>query len=437
LSPKDTARWLWLIIPLAILIRLAAAWAMCDSVTDLPGIHDQFTYDALARSIVAGQGYRFPTAWYPFTPAHTPTAHWSFLYPLYLAGAYRVFGCHPLVARLIQAAIAGGISAWLIFRLGRRLFNPTVGVVAAALSAVYIYSIYYDAALMTEAFTIVGILAMLNVALDIAKASPEETAPVLHGRMIPLAPSLVGKWLLLGAIAGATVLLRQSVLPWLPVMLIWILIAGRGRVRVVHALIPLAVVALFIAPWTIRNYRTYNAFLLLNSNTGYAFYSSQHPAHGTHFISAYAAEVPADLSGLNEAQLDRALLQRGLRFILQDPKRYVLLSLSRVAVFFKFWPGPESSTMSNISRLLSYALYLPFFLYGLFLAARHRTGASLLVLFGVSYSVMHILTWASIRYRIPIDAAFMPFAALAVVDIARRLIASRSSHRAPVPGAAT
>lgn len=34
---------------------------------------------------------------------------------------------------------------------------------------------------------------------------------------------------------------------------------------------------------------------------------------------------------------------------------------------------------------------------------------------------MHILTWASIRYRLVVDAAFMPFAALAVVRLAQRI----------------
>lgn len=399
------SRWLWLILALAVVLRLGAAVAIGDAVTDLPGIHDQITYDALTKSILAGRGYSFEYYWYPFTPANTPTSHWSFLYPLYLAGVYAVFGYHPLAARMIQGALSGALAAWLIYRLGKRLFGERVGLAAAALSAVYIYSVYYDAALMTESFYIVGILAMLNLVLDITDGT---------GRAVV-------KWALLGVALGITTLLRQSVLPWAAVMLLWIVWAGRKRVRWTHVLIPLAIVALFIAPWTIRNYRAYGEFLLLNSNAGFAMYSSQAPAHGTLFISAHVEPLPPELAGLNEAQMDRALMRRGIQFVLDDPGRYALLSLSRVAVFFKFWPGPESSTMSNISRALSYALYLPFFLYGLYLSRREWRRCSLLYLFGVVYSLVHILTWASIRYRIPIDAAFMPFAALAVVDIASRL----------------
>ena len=59
-----------------------------------------------AVSLLAGRGYSFDQDWYPgFTRAGEPTAHWSFLYPLYLAVVYAVFGYHPLAARLVQALL--------------------------------------------------------------------------------------------------------------------------------------------------------------------------------------------------------------------------------------------------------------------------------------------------------------------------------------------
>jgi len=35
----------------------------------------------------------------------------------------------------------------------------------------------------------------------------------------------------------------------------------------------------------------------------------------------------------------------------------------------------------------------------------------------------HLLSWALIRYRLPVDAALMPFAGLAVVDLTNRVLA--------------
>jgi len=109
----------------------------------------------------------------------------------------------------------------------------------------------------------------------------------------------------------------------------------------------------------------------------------------------------------------------------------LMLSLSRVPIFFNFWFSAESNLSSNLMRVLSYGLYLPFFLYGLILSLRNWQRNSLIYLFGLVYSLMHILTWASVRYRLPIDAAMMPFAAFALIDVFQRL-QSVVRHRAQV-----
>lgn len=41
--------------------------------------------------------------------------------------------------------------------------------------------------------------------------------------------------------------------------------------------------------------------------------------------------------------------------------------------------------------------------------------------FAFVYTGIHLLTWALIRYRLPVDAVLMPFAALAVSDVVQRI----------------
>src|SRR5262245_27594976 len=147
-----------LILLAAVLVRLPIVLYMGDQVTILPGIHDQVSYDALARSLLVGRGYSFTENWYPFTPANTPTAHWSFLYLLYVAGVYAVTGYHPLVARLLQTVVSGVLLCFLVYKIGSRVVNEETGLVGAGLAAVYGYFIYYNAALMTETFFIVLVL---------------------------------------------------------------------------------------------------------------------------------------------------------------------------------------------------------------------------------------------------------------------------------------
>ena len=403
-SAKNT-QLLTSILVVAVLIRIPIAFFMSDQIIVLPGIQDQVSYDALARSLLDGRGYSFTERWYPFTPAHTPTAHWSFLYPLYLAGIYAVTGYHPLVARLIQGILGGALICFLIYLIGRRVADEVTGLVGAGLAAVYGYFIYYNVALMTETFFIVLVLLTLYLSLEL-KENPK---PI--------------RWVGLGLSLGLAVLLRQTVLLFVPFLLFWLFLELRTRgLRWWHLALPVVIIFLLIIPWTMRNYLVYREFLLLNSNAGYALYASNHPHLGTHWSNDnIVVPVPVELKGQNEAQLDRALTQRGLGFILTDPKRYLRLTLDKTMEFFWFWPSNTSSRISNLNRVLSFGLYLPFMVLGLGLSVSRWRNFVPLYLFIVVHTGIHLLSWPSPRYRLPVDAVLMVFAGLTLVELAKQL----------------
>ena len=242
---------------------------------------------------------------------------------------------------------------------------------------------------------------------------------------------------MLGLALGITTLLRQSILPWAVLLfawLLWVAWCSRGLSRMFRSLVVAGLIlVLAILPFTIRNYVIYDDFLLLNSNAGYAMYSAQHPLHGTSFQEFTAAPFPQGLheQNLDEPQLDRELMRRGIGFVLDDPGRYLMLSLSRVRDYFEFWPTSDTSLLYNVGRVFSFGLFLPFMVYGLWLAI-HRSGPlrsladwkrfsttplALILLFIGSYSLLHILTWAMTRYRLPVDAVALPFAALALREL--------------------
>jgi hypothetical protein len=176
-------------------------------------------------------------------------------------------------------------------------------------------------------------------------------------------------------------------------------------------------------------------------------YSAQHPMHGTRFREFDAAPLPEDLSWGNEAVMDRELMRIGIQFVIDEPLRYLRLSLSRVRAFFEFWPTPDTTLLHNAGRVGSYGLFLPCMVYGLIVAcagsstaiwreARYSVlGSSfirrngLLFLFILVYTMMHVLTWAMVRYRLPIDAVMLPLAGLSLVELAKRLQSAFSTDR--------
>lgn len=402
-STRNKQLLTWILV-LAVLIRIPVAVLMGDQITVLPGIQDQVSYDALARSLLDGRGYSFTEKWYPFTPANTPTAHWSFLYPLYLAGVYAVTGYHPLAARLLQGIVGGALLCFLVYKIGRQTANEETGLVSAALAAVYGYFIYYNAALMTETFFIVLILLTLYLALELREN-----------------PTRI-RWVVLGFSLGLAALLRQTILLFTPFLLLWLFWELKKDVRWWHFTIPVIVIGLLIAPWTLRNYLVYGEFLLLNSNAGYALYASNNSNLGTDWDNdGVVVPVPNELKGQNEAQLDRDLAQRGIRFILADPGRYVLLTVDKTLEFFWFWPSSDSSRISNLNRVLSFGLYLPFMLFGLYLSLSRWRSFVVLYLFIFIHTAIHLLSWPAARYRLSVDAVSMVFAGLAVLEFTKQL----------------
>jgi hypothetical protein len=449
---RTERRWLVGIVLISVVLRVGAAFVLGDVIQDLPGIYDQISYHTLATRLLGGFGFTFARQWWPLTAAGTPTAHWSYLYTLWIAAVYALVGVHPLVVRLLQAVSVGALMPFLTYRVARRalgVLDPAQtdqihwpALVAAAWTALYGYFIYYTAALMTEAFFMTGVLWCLDCTLRLSGARLDAAQPAAP------VPARWRAWLELGLAMAVTAYLREVFLVVAPALLGWLLIdrvshapgSLLGRLRVAWRqsaaglLASVAVVAALLAPATLFNYRQFQRFVLLNTNSGYAFFWANHPIYGDHFVGilpdniSYPSLIPAELRplGVNEAALESALMQRGVGFVLADPARYVRLSLSRIPVYFQFWPSSDSGLVSNLTRVGSFGLALPFMLLGLYLWLRdwrqptRRASAwrsSLLILFSAAFSLIHLLSWALTRYRLPVDAVGLIFAARGLTSL--------------------
>ena len=100
-----------------------------------------------------------------------------------------------------------------------------------------------------------------------------------------------------------------------------------------------------------------------------------------------------------------------------------------------FWPSSQSALVSNVSRVASFGIMLPFMLYGISVGIRKKwaeqgnrflnllsSPEGLVLIFVLVYSTIHLLSWALIRYRLPVDAVLLPFAGMGLEDIYRRIV---------------
>jgi hypothetical protein len=252
------------------------------------------------------------------------------------------------------------------------------------------------------------------------------------GKALPSTYKALGLAALLGFSFGLAVLLRPLFLLILPFVLLWVWYSVHHQKRlssIPFIILTVGIIVVMILPFTLYNYLRFDRFVLLNTNSGYAFFWGNHPVHGTHFypllpseLGSYQDLIPKELLSLDEAALEKELMNRGVQFVFDDPLRIILLSFSRIPEYIKFWPSSDSGLLSNIARVTSFGLLWPFMLIGVLYTLFWRrpkpkldSPIAMLLMYVLIYSVIHILTWTLIRYRLPVDAVMLIFAAYSFV----------------------
>ena len=139
------------------------------------------------------------------------------------------------------------------------------------------------------------------------------------------------------------------------------------------------------------------------------FVRSNHLIRNTSFDPNYEAPLPDNLSGQNEGSL-WAFVPRllGVRRI-RPPWQFLLLTWSRIPAYFWLAPSEESTLTSNLGRLLSFAVFSAFMLYGLLLSRQQWRLCLPLFAYIAFDTTLHLISWAAPRYRLPSDTLMMVF----------------------------
>ncbi len=389
-----------IVLAVALVARIAVALLLGNEVSGLSGAFDEITYNVLGHRYAAGYGLTFPENWYPWIEANAPQSYFSASQSLLLAGIYIVFGYYPIIARLIFALL-GVIIVWLIYILARRFFGDTVAFVSGLVAAVYNYLVFYSVTLVTETPFILFILISLLIAIKLRDSD----------RLV--------YWFLLGLSLAATVLFRMAIIFFVPFLILWVLYARRKFQW--RALIPFAMIVLAVMPFTIHNYKLWGRFMVLESQFGHVFWNGNHPDHHGNFHPYKVFPIPEEvLASKNDAIITSELLKMGIQNVLNDPWNFVMLTLTRLREFFTFWPTSDSGFMANLLRVTSFGLMWPFAVGGLYLARKQWRDLLPIFLFMLLHTGVYAVSWTMVRYRVPLDAVLIPFAAVALVYLYNR-----------------
>jgi hypothetical protein len=379
-----------------LLIRLAFAFLYWH---DKPLTHDEREYLALAASVSAGRGFTYPAVHDPGTAQQFGRAPG---YPLFLA-AIGVNGTAPAATPAnvkIAQAIVGAAGVWVIGLIGRRAAGPLAGSAAAAIAAVYPPLVWICAYALSEAlYSTIALLAvlLLDAAVEPGGRSTANSAP-------PGAATLsIGA----GLATGAAILVRPAMLFFFPLAVVWLGVHRRFALAAIFA----AAAVLIVAPWTVRNFRVYDRFVLVASEGGVTFWTGNHPlARGEGDLAANPRLKAAELSfraahpGATAEELEPLYYRDAIEYIRAHPQHWLLL-LAKKAFYTIVPVGPSytlHSTRYQVASIASYVLLLPLAILGIAAWWRTPRRPEALFLLAASAVIVSLLFFPQERFRIPV-----------------------------------
>jgi len=423
-------------VPLAFILTVALAarlvFAMAVVGLDNPGKGDEADYVSIATSLANGTGFS--------SDGVHRTARRPPLFPFVLSLLFRAAGHATGPARVLNVLL-GVLVVALLYALTSLRFGRSVAMVAAGIASIHPFLVFISAYVLTEnLYIVLWLLALLAV-------GPPKPMPSL--RRIAL-------FAVLAALATLTrptglpvfaFLTAGYVLAWQP--------AWKRSARAV--LLAVAVFAVVLAPWTLRNARGFGGWVGLTTHGGVTFYQGNNakiievPQYRGGVAPLSALPHFEQIAGAGERERDRRAWKLGAEFL-----RTHLRELPRVAwwKFARFWrlrsdvgmAGIKSgwwfsrdSTLGDLAARIDvpmafFAVLFPLFIAGMWFLRLHAGDAVDLYAFVLAHTAVAILFFGSLRGRIPVEPFIALFAAVAVVRGWRTLCAGRA--RTPRSGPA-
>ncbi len=349
-----------------------------------------FEMGRIGRSLALGQGFSNP-----FHGITGPTAWEPPLYPLLIAGVFRIFGIYTPASAFVLLAINSlfaALTAFPICLIARRCFGERVAVWSAWTWALLPSMIFWSTRWVWETSLATFLLTLLLV---LALALEVKDEPKL--------------WLGFGGLWGIAALTNPALLSLLPASGLWVWYrrAKQGKRSATGVVAASAVFLVCLAPWLVRNYRTFGRLIWIRSNLGAELRLGNGPgADGRWMDSLHPSKDGQQFElyrQLGEIAYVAERKREALAFIREDYARFAWLSLKRFAYF---WGGPPRPHRAA-SALLGHFLYLASSLLagcGLVEACRKRKpGAGLFFWVMLIYPAVYYVVFFLPRYRHPIE----------------------------------
>jgi len=383
-APEPTARTLLLLTVAGFAVR--AAFLLLEPATH--PVADERTWTNWAVESLA-------TPRVAFSPLKTHMIFYPPLYPYFIAVPFALF--HSLEAVKWAQVAVGALLVPAVGRAGVLAFGPRTGLVAAGITALYPELIWFAAHFWSETLFMV----LLWWALERLIASD--------------ARGSTGAAAVAGLLWGLAILTRETILYLTPLAAAWLAWSPRRGAARKRAASFLLCAVLTVAPWTLRNWIAFHAFVPVSTAGGLNVFQGNARLTRQEVYDRYEA-VHGRIEQYRFARREgwKAIWERQPLWTLEklrDQMPHFWEADSLALIHIKRGaddpPGGYGPTPVPLAWAAAAVLVVPYLLV-LAVAVMGLRGLPgtratfLLILFLIYYNAIHVVTHGFARYRLPV-----------------------------------
>jgi hypothetical protein len=412
---RKAATSVLIIVIVAFAARAGYAWSQVAKMPPEAVVLAPFQTETghIAYSLATGKGFASP-----FQRDSGPTAWLAPVYPLILAGIFKVFGVYTrasFLAAIFLNIVFSSLTCVPIFYAGKLAIGLPEGSIGAWLWALFPNAILIPFGWIWDtSLAALIVAAILLATLQVAESDQWRS------------------WSGYGLLWGLALMTNPAVGLALPVMLWWLAFRREERARRDWRLrFKQPALAAFLAlaccvPWTVRNFVVFHRFILFRSNLAYELYIGNNENYDERRRGVPV--ITQDLETLRYLRMGETAFmdeeeRKALLFIESHPRMEVQLVAWRFVDFWMGVPDPwrtfeETDSWLIRGILLGNMLSSAGALLGVIVVfVRRNVYAVPLAAFPVVFPVLYYVTHTSLRYRHPIDPVVMLLAALAISSV--------------------
>lgn len=372
-----------LIILLSMIIKICYVLTLKNDAGAFESVKD-VGYE-IADNLLNGKGYFMKYAslapLYSFRPP---------LYPIFLFFIFSLFGKNPLIVRIIYIML-NTLTAYFTYKIGKKIFNHSVGIISSFIVLLYPPLIYLSGWLGPEAI----VIFLLTLTVYLIFVSSEK----------PILKNLV----LLSLLICLSSYCRSFSLGLTPFLILSYFINVKQN-KIKRTLQIVLFIILFISPWLIRNFIIHKR-IVFHTDIGLALYAANNPDVLTYGeADFYIDSVIVNSEKMGEIERDSYLLDKGLEFIKKNPGEYLKLVRLRLwrlwRPYFQIRQPSPFTKKQQVMMVLTEGPILLLFFAGLFLSfRRYKRKLLLFYLIFLYFTITSSLVRAKVSYRM----SFSPF----------------------------